>query len=73
MNHEVDARGLSCPQPVLMSLQAIQSSDGQEDICVIVDNQASFENVSRAATAKGWAVAAVDQNNKEYRITLHKV
>ena len=72
MPHEVDARGLSCPQPVLMSLQAIQSSDGKEDICVIVDNQASFENVSRAATAKGWTVASADQSNDEYRLTLHK-
>lgn len=72
MPHEVDARGLSCPQPVLLTLQTIQSSDGKEDICVIVDNQASFENVSRAATAKGWTVAAADQSNDEYRITLHK-
>ena len=72
MPHEVDARGLSCPQPVLLTLQAIQSSDGKEDICVLVDNQASFENVSRAATAKGWTVAAADQNNEVYRITLHK-
>ncbi len=72
MPHEVDARGLSCPQPVLLTLQTIQSSDGKEDICVLVDNQASFENVSRAAAAKGWTVAVADQNNDEYRITLHK-
>jgi tRNA 2-thiouridine synthesizing protein A len=72
MPQEVDARGLSCPQPVLMSLQAIQSSDGKEDICVIVDNQASVENVSRAATAKGWTVADVDQSSDAYRMTLHK-
>ncbi len=72
MPNEVDARGLSCPQPVLLTLQTIQSSDGKEDICVLVDNQASFENVSRAATAKGWTVAGVNQNNEEYRITLHK-
>jgi tRNA 2-thiouridine synthesizing protein A len=72
MPHEVDARGLSCPQPVLLTLQVIQSSDGKEDICVLVDNQASFENVSRAATAKGWKVAAADRTNDEYRITLHK-
>jgi tRNA 2-thiouridine synthesizing protein A len=72
MPQEVDARGLSCPQPVLMSLQAIQSADGKEDICIIVDNQASFENVSRAATAKGWRVITVHQSEDEYRITLHK-
>ncbi len=72
MPSEVDARGLSCPQPVLLTLQVIQSSDGKEDISVLVDNQASFENVSRAATANGWMIAAADQNNDEYRLTLHK-
>ena len=72
MSQEVDARGLSCPQPVLMALQAIQSSDGKADICIIVDNQASFENVSRAATAKGWRVITVNPNGGEYRLTLHK-
>jgi TusA-related sulfurtransferase len=72
MPNEVDARGLSCPQPVLLTLQVIQSSDGKEDISVLVDNQASFENVSRAAIANGWMVAAADQNSDEYRITLHK-
>ena len=30
MPHEVDARGLSCPQPVRLTLQTIQSSDGSD-------------------------------------------
>jgi TusA-related sulfurtransferase len=71
MPHEVDARGLSCPQPVLMTLQAIQSA-GNDDICIRVDNSTSFENVSRAATGKGWLIANVEQNDGEYRVMIHK-
>lgn len=72
MPHQVDARGLSCPQPVLLTLQAIQSLSGNEDICILVDNQTSFENVTRAAAAKGWTVAGVNQDIDEYRITIQK-
>ncbi len=71
MSYEVDARGLSCPQPVLMTLQAIQSA-GNDDICIRVDSSTSFENVSRAATGKGWLIANVEQNDGEYRVMIHK-
>jgi TusA-related sulfurtransferase len=53
-----------------MTLQAIQQ--GENDLSVMVDNEASFENVSRAATAKGYAVVKVDQSNGEYHLTLSK-
>jgi TusA-related sulfurtransferase len=72
MSHQVDARGLSCPQPVLLTLQAIQSASGKEDICILVDNQTSFENVTRAATGKEWTVSGINQDNDEYQITIHK-
>jgi TusA-related sulfurtransferase len=70
MLKEIDARGLSCPQPVLMTLQAIQQ--GENELSVMVDNEASFENVSRAATAKGYTVVKVDQSNNAYHLTLSK-
>jgi len=49
----VDARGLSCPQPVLLAVQAMKGQSGGE-IEVLVDNDASKENVGRAAAAQGW-------------------
>jgi len=60
MEMEVDARGLSCPQPVLMTLEAIGKAK-QGTIAILVDNETSTENVMRAAQSKGWAILAVDK------------
>lgn len=67
----VDARGLSCPQPVLMFHDAVKASpDGP--LAVLVDNDASRENVSRAARTKGFAVAVSEEADGSYRIELKK-
>lgn len=71
MSKIVDARGLSCPQPVLMTLDAIKSgSDGELE--VIVDNMASRENVVRAAESKGWNVSDIKENADDTRIYIRK-
>lgn len=43
----VDARGLSCPQPVVLTNKAIEA--GAESLEVLVDNEVSKENVLRLA------------------------
>jgi len=45
MAEKIDARGLSCPQPVVLTQKAIKS--GATDFQVIVDNETSKENVIR--------------------------
>ncbi|MEW6261398.1 MAG: sulfurtransferase TusA family protein [Thermodesulfobacteriota bacterium] len=60
MEKEVDARGLSCPQPVLMTFEAIQQVK-KGTITILVDNETSTENVMRAAQSKGWTILAVDK------------
>ncbi len=47
----IDARGLSCPQPVVLVSQAI--ADGNADLEIIVDNEVARENVTRLATRRG--------------------
>jgi len=42
----VDARGLGCPQPVIMAKKAIE---GNERITVLVDNDMAVENIRRMA------------------------
>ncbi|MBN1930292.1 MAG: sulfurtransferase TusA family protein [Desulfobacterales bacterium] len=71
MTEIVDARGLSCPQPVLMLINALKKTD-EGEIEVLVDTEASKENVSRAAEGKGWKVKNIQQDNLEYRIFLVK-
>jgi TusA-related sulfurtransferase len=48
---KVDARGLSCPQPVVLVDRAI--ADGNTDIEIMVDNEVSCENVLRIANKRG--------------------
>jgi len=71
MSKTIDARGLSCPQPVLMTLDAIKSGE-TNTMTVLVDNEASKENVSRAVTSKGWAVTEIGEKDGIYNIAIKK-
>jgi len=44
-----DARGLSCPEPVLRARRAMQRLAPGDEVAVLVDNATSRENVLRAA------------------------
>lgn len=67
----VDARGLSCPQPVLMTMDTIKAVSRGE-IIILVDTDTSKENVIRAAGSKGWRVTRVNPEGVEYQITIEK-
>ena len=67
MAKTVDARGLSCPQPVILAQKAIQ--EGSFPIEVIVDTVTSRENVRRMAEKNGCQVS-VSTSGDEIRLTL---
>ncbi|MCU0613715.1 MAG: sulfurtransferase TusA family protein [Desulfobacterales bacterium] len=71
MDKIVDARGLSCPQPVLMTLNQIKIS-GKGRIEVIVDTDTSRENVTRAAESQGWRIENIHPEGEGYRIGIAK-
>jgi tRNA 2-thiouridine synthesizing protein A len=71
MSELVDARGLSCPQPVLITLEKLRTLD-QGEVVVLVDTDTSRENVLRAAASLGWQPKAVETQGTEYRLTLAK-
>jgi tRNA 2-thiouridine synthesizing protein A len=48
----IDARGVSCPQPVLMTKKAVEK--GPDKIEVLVDNNTAKNNVSRFLTNQGY-------------------
>lgn len=50
----IDARGLACPEPVVRVQRSLQSD--AEGVAVTVDNFAAVENISRFASARGYAV-----------------
>lgn len=65
----VDARGLSCPQPVILALDEIKKGN-ENDIIILVDTDTSRENVIRAAESQGCRVADIAPDGDGYRISL---
>jgi TusA-related sulfurtransferase len=51
----IDARGLSCPQPVILTNKKIKEM-GKGIFEVLVDTNTSKENISRLAQQLGWHV-----------------
>lgn len=52
---KIDARGMSCPQPVLMTKKAIKENSDQVE--VLVDNETARGNVSRFLSTSGYRVS----------------
>ncbi len=67
MTIQVDARGLSCPQPVIVTQKAIQA--GQFPIEVLVETVTSRENVRRIAEHFGCCVE-VQKLGDEFKLIL---
>jgi TusA-related sulfurtransferase len=69
MARTVDARGLSCPQPVILARNAVEA--GEFPIEVLVETVTSRENVRRAAERMGCTVR-VEDLGEEFKLTLVK-
>lgn len=70
MKERIDARGLSCPQPVIHVKKAIERWD-KGAIEVIVDTATAKENVSRMAANSGFQVD-VQETDGEFILNLEK-
>ena len=65
----LDARGLSCPEPVIMIRKAMASKEKRYEM--IVDNQTSKENVTRYAEHQGYKVT-VTEKTEEFVLVMCK-
>lgn len=63
MTKTVDARGLACPQPVILSRNALMETDA---ITTIVDNESARLNVSRMAEREGCLVSVDERSDGIY-------
>ena len=64
---EIDARGLSCPQPLMMTNDAIKSQEGP--IKVLVSEPHQRTNVEKFAKDKGKKVT-VTEVGSEFEIVI---
>ena len=70
MNEQVDARGLSCPQPVVATHNKMDQI-GKGTIEVMVDTATSRDNIERMATNQGWQVE-IKEKEDEFLLILTK-
>ena len=67
--HTVDARGLSCPEPVILTRKAVTA--GELPCQVLVDNPTARENVTRYAVHQGYNVS-VEEKDGEFTLSITK-
>lgn len=65
----VDARGRSCPEPVLMTKKAIQEKHGSYRI--MVDNKTAVENVTRFLNNMGFKPEIIE-DGEEFTIIVRQ-
>lgn len=65
----LDARGLSCPEPVVMLRKAMMTKENE--YAIVVDNVTAKENVTRYAEHQGYHVS-VTEDGGEYTLTITK-
>ncbi|MDS1030568.1 sulfurtransferase-like selenium metabolism protein YedF [Bacillota bacterium LX-D] len=70
MEKQVDVRGMSCPQPVIMTKKALENLE-QGKIVTIVDNEVAKDNVVRLAESMHCQVK-VENKGTEYYVHINK-
>lgn len=70
MKKIVDTRGLNCPQPVILTRQALIDSEVDE-VVTIVDNETALENVSKLVNSLR-LTANVDEKGGQFYISILK-
>ena len=66
----IDARGLSCPMPVLMVQREVKKNN-PATVEVLVDNMTAVGNITRFAASQHYAVK-VEEIDGEYKMSLTK-
>lgn len=66
--NQVDARGYSCPEPVLMTKNALKNGT---PLVVLVDNETPLQNVRRFAANNGYQVSWKEVDG-DYELTITK-
>ncbi len=59
---ELDAKGLSCPEPLMMAVEAIEAHPG-EKVRIEVDSAAPRDNISRMARRRGLEVQVTEDGD----------
>ena len=64
---KIDACGLSCPQPVILTNNAMK--DNKLPLEILVDSNIACENEQRLAKNKGYQIQ-IERSGEKFQITL---
>ncbi len=67
----IDARGYSCPMPVVMVQKEVQKN-APGTLEVLVDDPCAFENITRFANNNGYTATSRETGDEEFALTLTK-
>ena len=65
--NRLDFKGLNCPQPVVETKKYLDEHPDANPICVVVDNKAASENVSRFLSIRSFSTE-IKEDNKEFHV-----
>lgn len=66
----IDTRGRSCPEPVMMTKQALDQ-DGNEELEILSDNKTALENITRYVKNAGLEME-VEEKEDEFVIMVKR-
>lgn len=66
----IDARGRSCPEPVIMTKDALESSEG-ETIEVITNSKTATDNIERYVKKEGYSVD-ISEDGDDYILIIKR-
>lgn len=67
----IDARGYSCPMPVVMVQKEVKAA-APDMLEVLVDDPCAVENITRFANNNGYEASAQPTGEDEFALTLRK-
>lgn len=65
----IDAKGLACPQPVLLTKKALEQ---ENEVTVIVDNEPAVENIKRLGKTMGCTLQTKKKEDGTFQINLSR-
>ena len=68
---EINAKGLVCPQPLILTKKAVESSD-EKDFLVIVDNDTAVKNLEKFAKSSNLDFKFDKKSDQEFNVYVSK-
>lgn len=68
---EINAMGLSCPEPVIRAKKAIKENTKSEEILVRVDNDVAVQNLTKLGNQVGALVTTKEISKKEFTVLFN--